>query len=130
MSLYFLIASAIVIYILDIFFLIWLSGKFVGIHPLFLRDVCVLCLAIILFSWLIAMAIYYVPLIIKPFMILLAFVFIIYFFIIILDTHFLKATAAGLFFLLCQVVLMIVLIRQFWTENFLDLVRYILFNSY
>ena len=125
-----LITGTVVIYILDIFFLIWLSGKFVGIQPLLKKDIGILGLAIILLSWLVGTAFIHVPLIIKPFMILLAFVLIIYFFTLILDTHFLKATAAGLFFLLCQVVLIIVLLREFWTKDFFQLVRYILFNSY
>jgi hypothetical protein len=130
MNLYFLIISASIIYILDIFALIWLSGKFVGINPLPKKDIGVLGLAIILLSWLMGTAVYHVPLIIKPYLILLAFVLIVYFFILILDTHFLKAIAAGLFFLLCQVVLFIVLLRQFWSTDFLQLVKYILFNSY
>ncbi len=125
-----LLISAVVIYLLDTFALIWLSGRFVGINPLPKKDITILGLTIILLSWLIGTAVYHVPLIIKPFMVLLAFVFIIYFFVLILDTHFLKATAAGLFFLLCQVVLIIVLLRQFWSEDFVQLVRFLLFNSY
>lgn len=125
-----LITGVIVIYILDIFFLIWLSGKFVGIQSLPKKDIGILGLAIIMLSWLIGTAFAYVPLIIKPFMILLAFVLIIYFFILILDTHILKATAAGLFFLLCQVVLIIVVLREFWTRDLLNLVKYLFFNSY
>ena len=130
MNLSIFIIGAIAVYILDIFFLIWLSGKFVGIQPFPKKDVGILGLAIILLSWLIGTAFVHVPLIIKPFMILLAFALIIYFFILVLDTHFLKATAAGLFFLLCQVVLIIVLLRQFWTKDFFQIVRFILFNSY
>lgn len=125
-----LIGGAVTIYILDIFVLIWLSGRFVGIHPLSIKDVGVLGLAIILLSWLIGTAIYQVPLIIKPVMILLAMVIIIYFFVLILDTHILKAIAAGLFYLLCQVVLIIVILRELWTTDFFKLVKYILFNSY
>jgi len=125
-----LITCAVIIYILDIFFLIWLSGKFVGIQPLPKKDIGILGLAIIMLSWLIGTAFAQVPLLIKPFMILLAFVLIIYFFILVLDTHILKATAAGLFFLLCQVVLIIVVLREFWTKDFFQLVRYIFFNSY
>ena len=130
MNLVLLIVGASVVYILDIFFLLWLSGKFAGIQPLPIKDIGILGLSIILLSWLIGTALVHVPLIIKPFMILLAFVLIIYFFILILDTHFLKATAAGLFFLLCQVVLIIVLLREFWTKDFFQLVKYLLFNSY
>ncbi len=130
MNINLLIVSSAIIYILDIFFLLWLSGKFVGIQPLPKKDIGVLGLAIILLSWLIGTAFAHVPLIIKPFIILLAFVLIIYFFILILDTHVLKATAAGLFFLLCQVVLIIVVLREFWTRDFINLVRYIFFNSY
>ncbi|HEX9971442.1 MAG TPA: hypothetical protein VGD14_05165 [bacterium] len=118
MNLYLLIISASIIYILDIFALIWLSGKFVGINPLPKKDIGALGLAIILLSWLMGTAVYHVPLIIKPFMILLALALILYFFILILDTHFLKAIAAGLFFLLCQVVLSIVVLRQFWLKDF------------
>ena len=129
MNLYLFVISAIIIYILDIFALIWLSGKFVGIQKLSLKDIGVLGLSIILLSWLIGTAVYHVPLIIKPMIVLLAFALIVYFFILILDTHFLKATAAGLFFLLCQVVLIIVVLRQFWSKDFLRIVRY-LFNLY
>ena len=68
-----LIVSSVIIYILDIFFLIWLSGKFVGIQPLPKKDIGILGLAIIMLSWLIGTAFAHVPLIIKPFMILLAF---------------------------------------------------------
>jgi len=130
MNLNLLIVSSAIIYILDIFFLIWLSGKFVGIQSLPKKDVGILGLAIIMLSWLIGTALAYVPLIIKPVMILLAFVLIIYFFILIFDTHLLKAIAAGMFFLLCQVVLIIVVLREFWTRDLLNLVRYIFFNSY
>ncbi|MCI0495296.1 hypothetical protein L0Z72_09850 [candidate division KSB1 bacterium] len=121
MNLYFLIISASIVYILDIFALIWLSGKFVGIDPLPKKDIGVLGLAIILLSWLIGNAVYHVPLIIKPYLILLALVLILYFFILILDTHFLKAIAAGMFFLLCQVVFFIVLLRQFWSIDFFQI---------
>ena len=130
MNINLLIGSAVTIYILDIFILIWLSVRFVGIHPLPTKDVGVLGLAIILLSWLIGTAVYQAPLIIKPFMILLAMAIIIYFFILILDTHFLKAIAAGLFYLLCQVVLFIVILRELWTTELFKLLRYILFNSY
>lgn len=125
-----LIAAIIIVYILDIFALIWLSAKFVGINPIPLKDVGGLGLSIILLSWLIGTAFYHIPLIIKPFMILLAFILIVYFFILILDAHVLKSIAAGLFFLLCQVVLIIVLLRQFWSKDFFQIIRYILFDSY
>jgi hypothetical protein len=130
MNLYFFGISAIAIYILDVFILIWLSGKFVGIQKLPMKDIGILWLVIMLLSWLIGNAVVQVPLIIKPFLIVLAFVLIVYFFTLILDTHILKATAAGMFFLLCQVILIIVFIRQFWTKDLYDLVRYILFNAY
>ena len=129
MNINLLIGSAVTIYILDSFILIWLSGRFVGIHLLPIKDVGVLGLAIILLSWLIGTAVYQAPLIMKPFMILLAMAIIIYFFILILDTHFLKAIAAGLFYLLCQVVLFIVILRELWTTELFKLLRYILFNS-
>jgi len=130
MNLFLLIVGASVIYIIDIYALIWLSGRFVGIQSLPIKDIGILGLSIILLSWLIGSAIVHVPLIIKPFIILVGFALIIYFFILILDTHFLKATAAGLFFLLCQVVLIIVLVREFWTKDFFQVVKYILFHSY
>ena len=129
MNLYIFVISAIIVYIIDIFALIWLSGKFVGIQNLSLKDIGVLGLSIILLSWLIGTAVYHVPLIIKPAIILFAFALIVYFFILILDTQFLKATAAGLFFLLCQVVFIIVVLRQFWSNDFFQIVRY-LFNLY
>lgn len=130
MNLSILIISASIIYILDIFGLIWLSARFVGIDPLPKKDIALLGLAITMLSWLIGTAVYHVPWIIKPFMVLLAFVLIVYFFILILDTHLLKAIAAGLFYLICQVVLVVVLLRQFWSEDFMRLVRFILFNPY
>ncbi|MDZ7336791.1 MAG: hypothetical protein ONB32_16700 [candidate division KSB1 bacterium] len=130
MNLSLLIIGAIVVYLLDIFALIWLSGRFVGINPLPIKDIGILGVAIILLSWLIGTAVYHVPLVIKPFMVLLALVLIIYFFILILDTHVLKAIAAGLFFLLCQVVLIVVLLRQFWSADFLNIIKYMLFDLY
>lgn len=130
MNLYFFGISAIAIYILDVFFLIWLSGKFVGIQKLPMKDIGILWIAIMMLSWLIGSAVVQAPLIVKPFLIVLAFVLIVYFFNLILDTHILKATAAGMFFLLCQVILIIAVIRQFWSKNLYDLVRYILYNAY
>lgn len=130
MNLSLFIISATIIYILDTFALIWLSGKFVGIDPLPKKDVGILGLAIIMLSWLIGNAIYHVPLIIKPFMVLLAFILVVYFFIMILDTHVLKAVAAGLFFLLCQAVFFITLVRQFWSHDIFQMLRYLLFDSF
>lgn len=128
MNIALLIISSIIIYVLDIFALIWFSGKFIGIQSFSIKDIGILGLAIILFSWLIGTAVVHVPLILKPYIVLLSFGVIIYFFILVLDTHYLKAIAAGLFFLLCQAVLIIVLLREFWTKDFFELVRFILFS--
>ena len=128
MNITLLIIGAIIIYIIDIFALTYFSGKFIGIQSFPIKDVGILGLAIILFSWLIGTAVVHVPLILKPYLLLFSLGVIIYFFILVLDTHYLKAIAAGMFFLLCQAVLIIVLLRQFWTKDLLDLVRFILFN--
>lgn len=130
MNLPLLIIAAIIIYILDIFALVWLSVRFVGINPLPIKDIGVLGLAIVLLSWLIGTAVYHVPLVIKPFILLLGLALILAFFVAILDTQRIKAVAAGLFFLLCQALLFIVLLRQFWSENSLQFIRYRLFDSY
>lgn len=124
-----LIVAAAILYILDIFFLLWMSGKFVGIEPLPKKDLAALGVAIVLWSWLIGSAAYHVPLIIKPVMILLWIVFLLYFFVAILETHVTKAIAAALFFLLCQAILVIVLLRQFWSPALMQFIRYILFDS-
>lgn len=130
MNLSLLIIVAIIIYILDIFVLIWLSGRFVGINPLPIKDIGVLGLAIMLLSWLMGTALYHVPLVIKPFILLLGLALILAFFVAILETQTIKAVAAGLFFLLCQAVLFVVLLRQFWSQNLIQFIRYMLFDSY
>lgn len=128
MNLSLFIIGAAIIFILDIFALIWFSGKLVGIEPLPKKDLAALGVAIILWSWLIGSAAYHVPLIIKPMMILLWMVFLLYFFVTILNTHVTKAIAAALLFLLCQAVLVIVVLRQFWSSALIRFIRYILFD--
>jgi len=128
MTLTLLLIGIALVYMLDIFVLIWFSGKFVGIRPLPMKDIGILGLAIILLTWLIAMALIQVPLVMKPFILLLAMGFIIYFFILVLDTSILKSLAAGLFFLLCQLVLLVTLLKELSRQDLLQLLRYILYS--
>lgn len=130
MNISLLIIGATVIYILDVFFLTWLSGRFVGIGSMTMKNVGILGLAIILVSWLFGSALIVSPLIIKPLILLIAAGVIIAIFVFILDTHKLKAAAAGLFFIVCQLLIIIVLFKELWTTEFFDIVKFMLFQSF
>ncbi len=130
MNMSLLITGIIFVYIADIFAFIWLSGKFVGIQTLSAKNVGVIGLSIILFSWLVGLALYQVPLVIKPLIMIIAFVIIIYIFVLLLDTHFLKAIAAGLFFIVCQLLIIIVLLRELWTKEFFQIVKFMILHYY
>jgi len=125
-----IIAGFAIVYILATFVVIWFSGRFIGIQSMTIKEVGYLGLAIILLSWLIGSALFYVPLIIKPFIILIAGILIIYIFISILDTHILKAIAAGLFFIVCQLIIIVVLLKELWTKDFFQEVKFMLFQLY
>ncbi len=130
MTLNLLIFAAILIYIFDVFILVWLSGKFAGIQPFHLSQVLILTLSILLFSWLAMFAFIHVPFELKPFILVLSAVVIIYIYIISLKTSFLKSLAAGFFFNLTQFVLILFLLRQFWNEHFFQIVKYYLFQYF
>jgi len=129
MNINFLIGAIIIIYVLDIFALIWLSGKFVGIQPFPITDIGLLGLLIILFSWLAGSAFYFVPLDLKFYVVVFAALMIIIIFVLFLNTYILKAVAAGLFFIVCQLLIIILLFRGFLKTDLINVVRYILFQN-
>ncbi len=130
MNLSLFIIAGSVIYILDVFALIWLSVRFIGIEPVPKKDLAALGAAILLLTWLVGTAVYHVPLVIKPFLLLLGLGAVVAFFVVILETQTIKALAAGMFFLLCQAVLVTVLLRRLWSEELLQMIRYLLFYSH
>ncbi len=125
----FIIAGS-VIYIIDVFALIWLSVRFIGIEPVPKKDLAALGAAILLLTWLVGTGVYHVPLVIKPFLLFLGFGAVVAFFAAILETQTIKALAAGMFFLLCQAALITVLLRQLWSEKLLQIIRYMLFDAF
>ena len=124
------IVFIIVVYIFDVFLLIWISGRFAGIRPLRLSKIGVIGLAIILFSWLCVAAFIHVPMIVKPLILIISSIITVYIFITFLETQFLRALAAGSFFVLCQFVIFIFLLQKFWYEDFFQIVKLILFQYY
>lgn len=123
------IAIISVVYIFDVFMLIWVSGRFVGIHPLPLSRISSIALAVILNSQICLSAFIHVPLIVKPLILILSGILTIYFFIFFLDVHFLRAAAAAGFFILCQFLIFIFLLRKFWYEDFFKIVKLMLFQN-
>ena len=128
MSLNLLIIIVAFLYTLVDFLLIGLSVKFSGINPFPLKSVFTIGVSVILFSWLTLSAFIYVPIIIKPLIIVIAWAITIYIFISFLDTHILRSIASGAFFLLCQVVLFIFLLKHLWNKDFFQIVKIILFQ--
>ena len=128
MSLSLLIATIVFLYILDVFLIIWSSGKFAGIKPFPLKAMASIGIAIILFSWLALSAFIYVPLIIKPLIIIISWIITIYIFISLINTHVLRAIASGTFFVICQLVLFVFLLQQLWDKDFFQIVKIILFQ--
>ena len=118
------------IYIFDVFLLIWISGRFAGIRPLTLSQIGAIGLAIILFSWLCVTAFIHVPMIVKPLILIISSIITVCIFITSLEKQFLRALAAGSFFVLCQFVIFIFLLQKFWYEDFFQIVKLILFNYY
>ncbi len=129
MNLSLVIVIATAVYILDVLVLVWISVRFVGLDTVPKRDMLALATAIILLSWLAGTALYHVPMVLKPFILLLGLGLIVSFFVSILEAQAIKALAAGVFYLLCQAVLFLTLVRQLWSENFLQMLRYLLFHS-
>ena len=129
MSVSLLFALIIIVYIFDVFALIWISGRFVGIQPFPLSQVGVMGLAVLLFSWLSLSAFIQVPLILKPLILLISAVVTIYIFISLLETHILKSIAAGAFFVLCQLMIFIFLLKQLWNKDFFQIVKIFLFQQ-
>lgn len=130
MNLLLLIIFAIFIYLLDVFFLVWASGKFIGLQPLKFSQVGATGLSIIMFSCLSASAFFYVPLVIKPLILIISGAFTIYFFITFMQTQLLKAIVAGLFYNFCQFLLLIFVIRHVWKKEFFQYVKYMFFQYF
>jgi len=130
MSVGLFIALICLIYIFDVFVLIWASGKFAGIHPLPFRRIGTIALAVILNSVLCFSAVYHVPIIVKPAILMLFGILTVYIFIVFLDVHVLRASAAGGFYILCQFLLFIFLLRKFWYDDFFQIVKFMLFHNF
>ncbi len=130
MSVGLFIALICVVYILDVFILIWASGKFAGIHPFPFARIVSIALAVILVSILCTSAIYHVPIIIKPVILAIFVILLVYIFIVFLDVPILRASTAGGFYIFFQFLIFIFLMRQFWGGDFFQLVRFIIFHSY
>ncbi len=125
-----LIFLSIAIYIADIFFLVWVSGKFIGLKPLKFSKIAITGTAILLFSCLSTSAFFQVPWLLKPLILLISGVLTIYFFIVFFDTQFFKAVAAGLFFIFCQFLLLLLVVRQLWNKDFFQAVKFLLFQNF
>ena len=123
-----LIAGIFIVYLCDIFALIWLSGKFAGIATFRLTDVLYIGLIIILFSWLIGVAFIIVPLLIKPIILLIACSVLIYLYTMLLDVNAVRAMAAGFFFVCCQFFIIAFLLNQLWDKPFFQSIKAFIFN--
>jgi hypothetical protein len=118
------------IYIFNIFVFIWASGKFAGVRPFPFTMIVSIAIAVILNSVLCFSALYHVPFIVKPVILILFGILTVYIFIVFLDVHVLRASAAGAFYILCQFLLFIFLLRKFWYEDFFQIVKFIIFHNY
>ena len=130
MNITLLIILAITIYVFDVLFLVWASGRFVGQKPLNFSQVGATGLSIILFSCLSISAFFYVPFMIKPLILIISGAFTIYFFIVFTQTHLLKAIVAALFFIFCQFLLLLIVIKQVWNREFFQYVKFMLFQYF
>lgn len=130
MSVGLFIALICIVYIFDVFVLIWVSGKFAGIHPLPFTRISLIALAVILNSILCVSAIYHVPMIVKPAILMIFGMLTVYIFIVFLDIPVLRASAVGGFYILCQFLMFIFLLRKFWGEDFFQIVKFMLFHNY
>jgi hypothetical protein len=118
------------IYIINIFVFIWASGKFAGVRPFQFTMIVSIAIAVILNSVLCFSALYHVPFIVKPVILIFFGILTVYIFIVFLDIHVLRASAAGAFYVLCQFLLFIFLIRKFWYEDLFQIVKFIIFHNY
>ena len=119
-----------IVYIFDVCLLIWISSRFAGIRPFQLSRIGTIGLAILLFSWLCLTAFIHVPMIVKPLILIISAIITVYIFIAHLEKQFLRALAAGSFFVLCQSVIFIFLLQKFWYEDFFQIVKLMLFQYY
>lgn len=128
MSLFF--GIILFLYIVDVFVLIWLSGKFAGIFGQKFSEISFMGITIIMLTWLIVMALISVPFELKPFILGIGIALVIYIFVLLLDEHIAKSVAAGLFFILCQLIFVIVLFREVWSREFFRALRVLFFQGY
>ncbi len=128
MNLQILILFSATIYICDVFALVWFSGKFAGVKPLNLSNVGITGLAIILLSCLILSAFIHVTFIVKPLILLVSSLLTILIFIMLFDTRFFNALAAGIFFVLSQLIIFIFLLKNAWNMRFFQILKSILFE--
>jgi hypothetical protein len=71
-----------------------------------------------------------VPFLIKPLILVISGMITIGFFIDLSPGHILRAMAAGGFFILCQFLIFIFLLRKFWEATFFQVIKQFLFQNY
>lgn len=118
------------LYIVDVFALVWLSGRFAGISNQKISNIGFIGMAIIMVTWLVGMALFYVPFELKPAMLFMGIALIVYVFVLLLDEHIAKCLAAGLFYVFCQLIFLIVIFREMWNRDFFRAIRTIFFQSF
>ncbi|MDW7681966.1 MAG: hypothetical protein SCK70_15495 [bacterium] len=123
-----LLIFAGIVYVCNVFLLVWLSLKFVGHDTITAKLVALLGTAIVLVSWLTASALLHAPLFLKPMMVLIGCIILIVAFIVLLDPHRLKAITAGTFYVVCQFLVIVLLLRQIWRQDLFEIVKYLLFQ--
>ncbi len=123
------ILSIIFIYAIDLYFFMWLSYRFAGLGQISHGRILSGSIAILIFTVLIFSALLQVPLEIKPFILFIAFAAIVGVFIYNFQEQPVKATVAGVFFIFCQLIFTIFLLKYFWYNRFVQTIKFIFLES-
>jgi len=87
-------------------------------------------LSIVMVSWLAGLAIVFVPLALKPFILLIEMALIVLIFRIVCAESVLKTLTAGLVFVFCQFFLLVIVLRVISSRDLFRPLRVLLFENF
>lgn len=113
------------LYAIDIVFLVWLSFRFVALSDTGSKTIFAVAISQVLFIFLGLVALFQVPLDIKPLILLIMIFGIIAIYVHLIEQYTLKAVAAATFFLFSLVIVTILFLRYLWNFHLVQQLKLI-----
>ncbi|MFZ5518264.1 MAG: hypothetical protein ACOY90_16640 [Candidatus Zhuqueibacterota bacterium] len=118
------------VYIVAVFVFIWVSIRLAGFSQQKISHIAFMALNILMVSWLAGMGLVFVPLELKPFILLIGMALIVLIFILLSDEQVLKTLIAGFVFIFCQLFLLMILLREISNRDLFRPLRIFLFEKF